>query len=135
MQEILHDLLDIYPRSLTLLPSLGAAMREWDPEAESNAFPDDSEIRGFGEFEALKSLYVDTYEALARALTVILGVVNLKNPGDVDAVARHPRFNKKKPFAKDPRTGCTTFAIRPRRSSSGPESIRRSSPSDSATRR
>ena len=42
---------------------------------------------------------MDGYEALCRALTVVLGVMNLLHRGSVDSVPPHPRFGKGKPFA------------------------------------
>jgi hypothetical protein len=101
MDAVLSDVLDIYPRFLELLPKFSPALSEWNAERPINTFPADRDVRGFDAFEAVKSLYVDAYEALCRALTPVMGVVNLRHRGDADAVPAHPRIQKTKPFARN----------------------------------
>jgi hypothetical protein len=105
LPEVQGTLLKLYPRFFGLADEFRPIIMEWDPQRPDLDFSKEIEIEGRSGFDALKTLYVDAYEAVARGITFLMGVINLKKRGDFNAFLPHPApgINKGKdtPFAKN----------------------------------
>jgi hypothetical protein len=85
------SLYELIPRFLARLPDdLKLALFEWNPEHLLAPFPSGLLVNSASRYHELKALYVDSYEALARSLTFLTGLVNLRERGDHDSYAPHP---------------------------------------------
>lgn len=67
----------------------------WDPADPNASFPTGLAVRAPRAFHELKSLYVDLYEAIARALTLVTALGNLLHRGNHNHYLPHPNLGGK----------------------------------------
>jgi hypothetical protein len=89
-----YSALDLYPRFFRLLDEFRPVLSEWDPEHPDQDFPTDLKVTGKSRYHDLKSLYVDGYEVISRALTLITGLINLMYRNNFNAYPPHPKLKK-----------------------------------------
>lgn len=73
---------------------LRPAIVEWNPDNPSRDIATELRICSVSKYHELKSLYVDSYEALSRSLTFITGLSNLALCGNHDTYPVHPTIKK-----------------------------------------
>jgi hypothetical protein len=95
LTAVQQQLLDIFARVVRLGNDLRPVLFEWDPENDTAPWPEHLAVKGPMRFHDLKTLYVDAYEALARALTAITALLNLRDRGGAANYAVHPDLGKK----------------------------------------
>ncbi len=89
--------LDLYLRVFANIQHVRQVLSEWDPEKPDRVDAPSLVVTSPPEFDTLKSLYVDGYEFLARALTLTSGLENIQARGNHDAYLRHPTIKNYRP--------------------------------------
>jgi hypothetical protein len=90
-----YELLEVLSRFLRLTEELRAVLPEWNPEDPDAAWPAHLKVTGQSRFHDIKAVYVDAYEAIARGLTVIVALQNLRDRGDPHSFPPHPDLGKR----------------------------------------
>ncbi len=91
-----HEILDLFPKLLGSYNEFRPIVIDWNPEEPDSEFPKDLTIDGRSGFNEIKSLYVDGYEVICRALTLVVGLINLTHRSHHDSFALQPNG---KPFS------------------------------------
>jgi hypothetical protein len=90
LKKTQNEALDLYPRFFRLLDEFRPVLPEWDPEHPNQDYPADLRVTGKSGYHDLKSLYVDGYEVICRALTLVTGLINLTHRNNHHAYLPHP---------------------------------------------
>ncbi|MCX5801811.1 MAG: hypothetical protein NTX17_10570 [Candidatus Eisenbacteria bacterium] len=95
LSESRQTLVEIILRFLERADDFRSVLPFWNPADPDAVFPSDLTVTAPRSFHELKSLYVDAYEAVARALTVVSALANLDVRGHHDNYLTHPILGKK----------------------------------------
>lgn len=96
LKESQCDSLDLLPRVLAAYNEFRPIIIDWNPEDPDSELPKDLTIDGRDGFNEMKSLYVDCYEVICRALTIVVGLINLGQRSHHDSF---PLQQSGKPFS------------------------------------
>lgn len=91
------DALDLYLRFFGAIEQFRQILAEWDPETPNEVDAPGIRITSVPSFDYLKSVYVDSYEFLARVLTLVAGLENAETRGDHSNFPQHKRYKDFKP--------------------------------------
>ncbi len=94
LKKTQYEALDLVPRFFQLLDEFKQVLPEWDPENFDHDFPPNLKVTAKFKYHDVKSLYVDAYELICRALTVITGLINLTQRGNHNTYIKHPSLGK-----------------------------------------
>ncbi|HVN33105.1 MAG TPA: hypothetical protein VMT45_14075, partial [Thermoanaerobaculaceae bacterium] len=95
LRDSRRALLELLLRFVERADDFRSVLPYWDPADLRSSFPPDLAVTAPRAFHELKSLYVDLYEAIARALTLVSGIANVQRRGNHNLYAPHPTLGKK----------------------------------------
>jgi hypothetical protein len=79
LKQTQYDVLDLLPKFLSGYNEYRPIIIDWNPEDPDGELSKDLKIEGRDGFNEMKSLYVDAYEVICRALTIMVGLVNIQH--------------------------------------------------------
>ncbi len=92
LKQVQRDALDLATRFFDTVSEFRPILADWDPEHLDKDFPKRLKLTGKEAFHELKAMYVDAYEVICRAFTLVTGLINVDRRNDHNTYPPHPRL-------------------------------------------